>query len=687
MKDEGQTLITFSHHTNYDGTMNGESTKDSVNLQNAIRDQNTCADKLNDLRLMGIPIGWSNNWTGKTYRSALVSSVFSNLSYVVFNASPHRLLLGAIIGDVIPQTLIMPEIHGCVDTEEGYYTHIFVSKEAAKQIESDPKNKIGDAIIKGADNTQKMLTGATKGNTKLQDAAKQTTAEIKNFAQKTLVDNPIAQSRFETTGNTTATVNGKLYFFELGKGSSCRASGYNDKGNEFLTDNKSKDTIEINKDKGEMNIKDENGTIRNIISTKNKDWVRLIATNLGIPAKVIPHNLSYIPVPDNNAPLFTIDVYGNLTIDNPAVLDCLKNNYNAQTGLTMSGNSLTDYLGTVKTVISTNQLSPNTQYNIIPKGSQGLNEIIAEGTPREIANGESSTITINGNRTTALYPIQNKKMFLGKNISIQFERGQLIYNGEKNSYIMWVEQTSKVNQTDISDMQTNIKKYNNKVTGCEEVALDFTVKPVANNADATAKTDKMNKALQKVGPFQMFDTPTKTFIFYTGGPPKCEKRMKIIDKKTGKIITDQAISDITQTPDGMIVKTADGKEHKFAFSAKDGVPKLKYNDETQTLLSAQGKNGSFWYDPNTGNWYTENGHLIPFNPEYKDGMMYQAGADGKVTGSPAQNPMNINIGNGTNGKSSFNIPLTPEKVIPMILYLLAIVSAIFMIFERRKRKN
>ena len=63
------------------------------------------------------------------------------------------------------------------------------------------------------------------------------------------------------------------------------------------------------------------------------------------------------------------------------------------------------------------------------------------------------------------------------------------------------------------------------------------------------------------------------------------------------------------TEKGMIVTTADGKTHNFEFSAEDGVPKLTYNGTTEPLLSAQGKNGSFWYDPNTGNWYTENGHI------------------------------------------------------------------------------
>jgi hypothetical protein len=374
-----------------------------------------------------------------------------------------------------------------------------------------------------------------------------------------------------------------------------------------------------------------------------------------------------------------MDVYGNLTIENQDVLSCLKSNYYSQTGLTMEGSVLTDYVGPVKMLTTTNPINPTTQYDVIPKGLSGATEIIAEGTPRKIGEGSNAKAVVMGNRMTRLSPIDGRTETLGQNIAIQFERGQLIYNGEKNTYILWVEQTAVIHQSEVAGLKTNLSKYTNE-QGCEEIALDFKVTPKEGSGDATKNAATMNTALENVGPFQMFDTATKSFIFYTTPAPECEKRLKIIDKTTGEVITDQAITDIIETPDGLIVTTADGQQHSFAFSAEDGVPKLKYNDETQTLLSAQGKNGSFYYDPNTGNWYTENGHLIPFTPEYKDGIMYKTGEDGKVYGTTNENPMNINIGSSGTTSKGFNIPLTPEKREVAIAYVISIICGLLAIF-------
>ncbi len=690
-KDEGQTLITFSHHTNYDGTIAGDTTKDSVNLAQANNDETTCSAKIRDLELLGVPIGWTVNWTGKTYRAGMVSAISSNLAYYVLSAPSHRMMMGMVVGDIVPQMLIVPEINNCIDDEEGYYTHIFVAKEEYERIEGDPKNKIGDMVSKGADGVTQTLSGVTNG-TKLQDVVQAGAAEVKNLAETKLKDNPIVQARFETINSTTGSLEGKLFFFELGKGSSCRASGYNDKGVEYLTDAQTKQTLVIDKEIGELALIDEKGNKNIIIPSEKKDFVRLIATNLGIPAKVIPHKISYIPVPDDNSPLFTMDVYGNLTIENQDVLSCLKSNYNSQTGLTMEGSVLTDYIGPVKMITNSNPIDPTTQYDLIPKGLLGATEIVAEGSPRKIADGAGAKAVIMGNRMTRLSPVEGKTEGVGQNIAIQFERGQLIYNGEKNSYILWVEQTAVINQTEVGGLKTNLVKYTND-QGCEEVALDFKITPKEGSGEAAKKAATMNTALENVGPFQMFDTATKSFIFYTTPAPECEKRLKIIDKLTGQVITDQAITDIVETPDGMIVTTADGQQHNFAFSAEDGVPKLKYNDETQTLLSAQGKNGAFYYDPNTGNWYTENGHLIPFNPEYKDGIMYKTGEDGKVYGTPNENPMNINIGSTGGASKGFNIPLTPEKTGIAITYVAAIIFGLVAIFvmigpiNRKKKKK
>lgn len=134
-----------------------------------------------------------------------------------------------------------------------------------------------------------------------------------------------------------------------------------------------------------------------------------------------------------------------------------------------------------------------------------------------------------------------------------------------------------------------------------------------------------------------------------------------------------------------MVKTDDGREHNFEFNAEDGVPKLKYNDATETLLSAQGKNGTFWYDPNTGNWYTENGHMIPLNPKFNEGITFKVGEDGKVSGTPVQYVLGNPYAGGASDRSAFNIPLAPTNFLALSCYVLIILGCFVYLFEERNR--
>jgi hypothetical protein len=253
---------------------------------------------------------------------------------------------------------------------------------------------------------------------------------------------------------------------------------------------------------------------------------------------------------------------------------------------------------------------------------------------------------------------------------------------------MWIEYTTITNSKDIKSLTTDLVKEK-AGNGCdvEEIALNFTARATNNSKDSQAydNVNKLNKAFENVGPFKMFDTATKTFIFYISEPPECEQRMKIIDKETGEVY-DQKISKITETPNGIKITTEDGTTHDLEFSADNGIPELTYNGESETLLSAQGNNGSFWYDPQTGNWYTENGHMIPFNSDFKDGLMFSTNENGEVVGTPSQNVFNIGDNGGSSQDSGFNIPLSPISTINLILYMFTILFGFILINRRTKIK-
>ena len=680
LEKKGQTLISFSHHTDYDGVLANTQTENSINLEMAKKNEETCADKLKSLELLGMPIGLV---MPDDYRSAGALVLAEHIAYLAVSSYTSAWLAPALLSNIPQALFIMPEINQCVDDKEGYYTHIFVSKAADDRVKSDSKNKIAESISKSTDKLEEGLVNLTAG-TELEQTVSAGAQEIKNFADQKLVEYPIAQAQIVTGGNTYSTVNGDLFFVELGAGTKCRASNYSDKGVEVLKDETNNINLEINKEDGTLKVTDETGVEETIIDSKNKDFVRLIADNLSIPAKIIPHRLSYIPVSDSNSDLFEIDGYGNFIVKDASFLNCLKNGYFNQTGIEIPGSvtNLIDYLGPVKMV---NNAHPSTAYDIVPNNGK----LVAEGTPRKVAEGSGAkAIVSNGNRSTKLIASDNKD-FVGYNVAVQFERGQLIYNSENKSYVMWVEYTSITNEKDISGLRATLNTENKAQNGCDEteIAIDFKAQPDADNDRAKDNVDNLNKALEHVGPFQMFDTPTKTFIFYVSDPPECEQRMKVIDKQTGEIY-DQKITDITQTPEGIIVKTDDGQEHKLEFSADNGVPRLTYNGDTETLTSAQGKNGSFWYDPQTGNWYTENGHMIPLNDTFKDGMYFAKDPNtGQVSSTGPGNIFNIGSGGTSGGSGGFNIPLAPENFVLFSFYVSIILLGFLFVYLRSNKKD
>ncbi|HRS42915.1 MAG TPA: hypothetical protein P5530_03550 [Candidatus Diapherotrites archaeon] len=680
----GQTLISFSHHTDYDGTISKQSTEKAIDLVEAREKGETCGQKVTNLTLVGMPIGKVIPKSFRNHRFVTGSLVAQHFAYLVLPGSGYlNSFIGpAIVSDIPMQLMIMPEIHGCIDDEEGLYAHFFVSAQEKERQSKDSKNKVGEAIIDGTNKVEEVISKVTSG-TELEKGVKAGSEKVKEYVEEQIIEDPIVQTTFTTGGITNTSVDGRLFFIEIGPKTRCVASGYSDKGVEVLKDKDTGIDVTIDKEKGILTVTDENGT-RTVIGENSKDFVRLIGDNLGIPAKVIPRSLSYIPLPNNTDPLFEIDAHGNLTVKNAEFFDCLRAGYEAQTGLSMSSTSknLTPFLGITKL---TNNITPAGAYTSNFLG----NSIIAQGAglPRLIANGNTSKLTILGNRSAIVGPVDGKDNAIGKNISVQFEFGQLIYSEEAKAYIMWVETTTETSGNDIKSLKAEVTK-SKAINGCdnEELGINFSTTPIKDSDQAAANTEKLNKALEKVGPFQMFDTKTKTFIFYLSDPPECEQRLKIIDKETGEIY-DAKISAFEQTPNGISIKTDDGKTHNLEFSAEDGVPRLTYNGDKETLMSAQGKNGSFWYDPETGNWYTTNGNLIPLNDAFKDGVSFGVDGNGKVVGTPGTNVFNIGSGGSGKGGSGFNIPLTPESKVMAILYMTIILSGFVLIYtDRRKRK-
>lgn len=227
----------------------------------------------------------------------------------------------------------------------------------------------------------------------------------------------------------------------------------------------------------------------------------------------------------------------------------------------------------------------------------------------------------------------------------------------------------------------------NPETNCDEPAINLAATPIDGSDKATEKVNNFNQSMQKMGPFQTFDTDGKRLQFFSKlENGQCVDYVRITDKKTGQVYESPIVGGIQQTPDGIKFTTADGQTHEIKFGANNGVPTMAIDGGApETLRKAQGPNGSFWYDPETGMWYPENSQLIPLLEAFKQqGFGKQVTPDGGVGTRPGGSPLNINIGAGQ--QSPFNLPSLPENPIAMMLFILSLLGVI-VIFRIRIEKG
>jgi len=237
---------------------------------------------------------------------------------------------------------------------------------------------------------------------------------------------------------------------------------------------------------------------------------------------------------------------------------------------------------------------------------------------------------------------------------------------------------SKIFNKDVGSLAAK-HSQNKNLDGCEEDVFDFVLYGIEGNEESREKTGLFNNTLQKMGGFQVFDTPEKTIYFYAkkAEDGTCKRYMKIKDKKTGREIVKE-IKDIKKTDKGFVISTSDGRNHTLNFSSENGIPYLTLDGKKMLLNYATGKGGTFWYNPEDGSWNAINGQIIPFDDEFKKGEVVKV-KDGKVMGVPGKNPVEKRI---TGSRKSFSLSLpgiTPKDII--LIGFLFVVVAFFYLFR------
>jgi hypothetical protein len=646
-KKIGQTLISFAHHMNIKGkSFAGGEEPEAIDLVKALKEKNTCGEKLEESLL-----GWSaNSKFGARKLAPLALGFGETLGYALIG-------WGGILGSAFAQFYFIPKFQGCVDVLEGYYAQMFLPAKKEKEKTETPEVLSTEKVESVVKEVKKSFTALFGGaGTAVEGAVKDLGKQLEEFV-KAPEENEVLEAILKTFGTTTGSINSLyLFYFWIQGNSESNPLSYKTDGELILVDPDKNASIRIDFKEGKISV--DGSTV-----VENKDLTRLSAPNLKGPFIEIPQKITKITVPDDNELLlFEMNSQGELFVKDDDLLDCIKNGLLEQQGIKLESNNLAEAFGLVKSVVTT--LYPN----IYPLNGK----IIAEGSPRKIAE-KNAKLQIFASMDSKLLGSLDNEPFVGKMRSIQFENGVIVFQPETRELLVWLKRHEKgiLSQNDVVGVKVNPTSFTNAL-GCEEPAFNVSLIPDPDSPAKQARVEAFNQILAEKGPFDVFNTDKFIFIFYTD--KDCNKKMRVINKETGEI-QDFNIRAITPSPKGFEVIDDQGKKHSFEFNAENGVPTLTYNGIESLLKSMSGPNGSFWYDPDTGQWVAENAQLLPLLEAFKQkGIQINIGDDGKVKGVPGGNPLNINI--GQNPTTPFNLPSLPENKLNLLLFLIVLLTVL-----------
>jgi hypothetical protein len=661
-KEEGAALIAYAHHTNLSGKT-GEIDGEEINISTARSEGLTCDQKLKETA-----VGFVIGNTGAV--SGLLLAGGESLAYVI-NPGFGMLMSGA------QQILITPQLQDCVDDKEGYYLHFF-SPPTEQQASAKSKEALSNATVTSAlsDLGSKVDSLTSKQENPVEKVVGEIKQEFDNFANKAN-NKDLLQASIQMLPPSSGHVQGEEIFYIWFK-------------NSLIANGLKTDGISVTKD-GNKSVTEDyaKGDIlangKTIVDNK-KEIVGLSTQDNRVPAKIIPKTVTTISAPNNNATVFEVNTLGQVLIKESQVLDCIRDAVKDQSGIEYSGTELTEVFGELKGI--------NTEIygGIFVRDGK----IQLEGTGPRVYGALSAKFLIDGFWQSRLEQDANKVVMAGKFIGMSFEHGSIVLNEETNELVVWLRQHKEavLSSKEVSGMSAKLSTLTDPNSGCPQPAIELDAKGYPNDELGQKRVENFNTSMDHLGPFTQFTTDGKIYEFYSRRDEtgECKDYFRVLDKATGKILTDsEIVGGISQDGDGVLkFKTADGKTHTLAFDADNGVPKVSYNNgASETLRTAQGPNGSFWFDPNTGNWYPENGMQIPLSQAFKDdGAYYGANKDGQVSGTPG-NPMTFNIGEQSG--SGFNIPSLPETIAELFLFILAFALVAFFATQKiqnpKKKKN
>ncbi|MCX8190433.1 MAG: hypothetical protein N3F05_04380 [Candidatus Diapherotrites archaeon] len=679
VKNWGSTLIMFSRHTDLEGKEKNVSGSSRISLEEAVKKKKTCADAVEEAT-MGISkyIGIGTLFKPHTIGGAL--ALTDSLGYALFG-------FGAVFGTLAQQLVIAPKLQDCVDVDGGYYTHIFVpaKKEdkgkAASQLSAETAM---NSIRSFVDSLTSMFK--SNSNSYTAKAATELDEKVKKFTSGAKQDN-IVQANVHLEGPTTGILQGEELFSFWFKGESTPTT-YKTEGQKVIASDNNRAII-VDFKNGRILLVDQNGNILDVI-TENDVPSRLISTNTDIPAEEIPKRYTLVGLPDSNDPMFEMNIDSELIVLIPEISECILKGIEYQSGLEykqadLKRLNLTDVFGKV--------LAITTDTHTI-KAVAEQKRIVAEGMPRTMVESQNAKAIVLANRETKIK--DGKEEYVGLFESVQFENGVILYKPDTHELIIWLKRNkqAELSGNDVGGIKLSPAQVVDPETNCPVPAVSLQAIPKETEGIGAYRVEQFNKSLAASGPFNVLETPTRRFVFFAKYEPDgkcsglecCKNYIRVINKETGEVY-EAPIETFQVRPDGIYIKDGKGNEHNIKITADDGKPMLQYNNyPPEPLTSAQGPNGSFWYDPTANKWYAENAQLLPLLEAFRAGALTQAGAGGVVT-KAGDNILNVS---GLGSSGGFNLPSLPEDVVFLVVYLSLLLTTITTtrtFLSRNSKKN
>ncbi len=654
-EEKGTTLIAYAYNSNISG-QTSDVPAGEINLVRARQDGHTCDQVLRELNL-----GWAGDMHGFVPATLVSVSYFVHPGVGLIAAGAHQLL-------------ISPKLQNCVDDKEGYYIHFYSPPSEVRDAYASREQLANENVTKTIDEMNRNLTSLLSEENPVADSFEKIKKDFKDFSEQA-TKKDILQATIDMLPPISGSLSGKQIFYIWYK-DMLVPSALKTEGQSVLKDG----NVSVVKDfgQGDLIIDGEK-----VVEDK-KEIVGLTTQDNRIPAEIVPKDVSVSSVPKTEEIIFELNSLGELRVREEYVLKCIQEAIEKQTGITYSGNELTQVFGNLKSI--------NTQK--YGKVFTRDNQIHLEGSGPRVYGTAQSRFVINGYWDSTLIQDVNRTVDAGKFKGMAFENGSIVLNPETDEIVIWLRQhkESILSTKEVSGLEAKLGTAKDPITDCDYPVIDLEAKGYSGDELGLVRVGNFNKSMEKMGPFSQFITDDRIYEFYSeldSETGECIDYFRVIDKETGQVIVDSPIvGGIRQDAEGKIsFQTADGKTHTLDFKTDQGVPKIVYNDGIpETLRSAQGVNGSFWFDPNTGLWYPENSMQIPLNQAFKDqGAFYGADKEGNVTGSPT-NPMTFNI--GQQAPSGFNIPSLPETTTGIVLFISMFLMISFMITQKvPKRKS